>query len=105
MQGLQAHVGCVGETGADGVEDTKRFDLSTVSLLVDDNGGIDVGAKVFPVADLNVDVFVLGRGFAPLALFNSKEAVLDAVLCFLEVEAHVLVRTLRAVLVDHTVAS
>ena len=49
MQGLKALVGRASEASADSIENTERFDLSAVGLLIDDNGRVDIGAIVFPV--------------------------------------------------------
>lgn len=65
MQCLQALIGRITETGADCIEDAERLNLTTVSLLINDNRRVDVCTVLLPVGNLLVNEKVLGAVKAP----------------------------------------
>lgn len=100
MQSLQALIGWVREAGANRVEHGHGFDLAAISLLVDHNGGVNVGSVFPPVGDLLVNESVVGVLFSPSRLRDVVEALLNALLSLFEVQLEELVGTLGAGLVD-----
>ena len=103
MERLQALVGWVGEASTNRVEHRHGLDLATVCLLVDYDGGVDVGSVIFPVRDLLINERVMCAVAAPLAFFEASEALFDALIGHGPVNLQELVSAAGAVLIDDRV--
>lgn len=60
MKSFKAYIRCKGKARADGIEDAEGLYLATVGLLIDDEGRIDVCAEFLPVANLVINIVILG---------------------------------------------
>ena len=91
MQSLQALLRRVLEPGAESIVNRQWLDLSSISLLVNDDGRVDVGSVKLPVLDLVVDNSVVGIRADPV---GPGEALLHAILGVFVGEAKLLMGTL-----------
>ena len=91
VESLEALVGRLCETGANCIEHAQRLDLSTVSLLVNDNRGVDIGSILIPVGNFFVDLSVVGGSETPFRLICPAKTVLNALHCIVKIHVHVLV--------------
>ena len=104
MQRGQTHLGRVCKSGANCVKHAQWFNLTSIRLLVDCNGGVNVCPVLFPVADMFVDPGVIDRRKTPCTLIRVREALLDAFLGCSPTQTDFFVSSLRAVFVDNRVA-
>ena len=106
MESLHALIGWIGESSTDRVVHTQRLDLSSVSLLINDNGRVDVGSIFSPVRNFIIDLLVVGVFRLPIRLLVTCtcETLLDASKCVIKVEIECLVSTPRTGDIYDTVA-
>lgn len=91
MQGLKTLLWGVLERSTKSIEHRKGFNLSTVSLLVNDNRRVNICSEFFPVADLSIDDLVHTSGLGP-SLLRLTKAVSHTFLSLIEIKIEVLVR-------------
>ena len=75
MERLKALLRRFGETSADCIVHTQGFNLSSVSLLIDDYRRIDISSKFSPIFNLVVNQFVVRVDITPV---TSSKALFDA---------------------------
>jgi hypothetical protein len=106
VERLHALIGWLGEPGADCIVHTQRFDLPSVSLLINDNRWVNVGTVLSPVSNFIINLLIVGVFRFPIGfLTRACETLLNAIKCVLKVELESLMSTSGTVDIYHTIAS
>lgn len=104
MKGGQAHHRRVGKASTNRIKHAQWFNLTAIRLLVDCNGGVNVGAVLFPVLDMVIDLDVIDVGSTPRVLTRIREALFHALLGQNPAQTQLCVGLLRALFVYNRVA-